>query len=129
MSESEKEEGPIYVARGVHTWGRGSTPREAMIESLKQGSDPFEGFTLIKLPDGVAIFGVDEMGTVQWEGSTCEAQEVPLDKALIDDLEFELYDRLYLAVKIVMLVEHLQGSSSKYSKDLLVLAEKMEENL
>ncbi len=131
MSESEKEErdSPIYIVRGQDTWVRDSTPRGALIEYLKRVTDPCESFDIIKLPDGVVDFSIDEMGTIQWEGSTLKAQDVPLDKALIDDLEFELYDRLFLAVKIVKLVEHLQGSSSKYSKDLLVLAEKMEENL
>jgi len=131
MSESEKEErdSPIYIVRGQDTWVRDSTPRGALIEYLKRVTDPCESFDIIKLPDGVVDFSIDEMGTIQWEGSTLKAQDVPLDKALIDDLEFELYDRLFLAVTIVKLVEHLQGSSSKYSKDLLVLVEKMEENL
>ncbi len=128
MSESEKEEGPIYVARGAHTrgarmWSRGTSPRVALIELLKQGADPGESFKIIKLPDGAV------KTRTRWEDSIIDGQDVPLDRALIDDLEFELYDRLYVAVKIVELVEHLQGSSSKHSKNLIAFVEKMEANL
>ncbi len=129
MSESEKEEGPIYIARGTHTWSQGTTPREPLIECLKHGADSDDCFKIIKLPDGAVNVRINKVGTVQWDGSTLKAQDVPLDMALIGDLEFELYDRLYLAVKIVELVERLQGSSSKYSKDLRAFVETMEENL